>query len=368
MNISTKRTIWLHPEQTDCVQVLDQRVLPHQIQVVDLRTVAEVVAAIRNMTVRGAPLIGATAAFGVYFACKEAAQDDNPEAYFARSVQQLRESRPTAVNLFWALQQMEAALAPMLDFASKAPLALKTAISLVEADVEVCRGIGEQGLPILQAASKAKNGNTLNILTHCNAGRLGCIEWGTITAPIYMAFEQGMDLHVWVDETRPRNQGSSLTAWELSQAGIPHTVIVDNAGGHLMQHGMVDLVLVGADRVTRKGDTANKIGTYLKALAAHDNQTPFYVALPSTTIDWNIQDGLGEIPIEMRSPDEVRSIQGWDGTATRTVWLTPPNSPALNVGFDVTPARLITGFITERGVCAANESGLLSLFPEFQTV
>jgi methylthioribose-1-phosphate isomerase len=224
--------------------------------------------------------------------------------------------------------------------------------------------IGVHGLPIIEQLSHAKSGEPVHILTHCNAGRLGCIEWGTITAPIYLAHQQGIRVHVWVDETRPRNQGSSLTAWELGQAGVPHTVIVDNAGGHLMQHGRVDMVIVGTDRTTRTGDVANKIGTYLKALAAADNGIPFYVALPSTTIDWTLQDGLREIPIEERSPDEVRYVSGWDGTAIRQVLLTPADSPALNYGFDVTPARLVTALVTERGVCPANETGILRLFPE----
>lgn len=224
--------------------------------------------------------------------------------------------------------------------------------------------IGVHGLPLIEALSQAKGGEPVNILTHCNAGRLGCIEWGTITSPIYQAHQKGIAVHVWVDETRPRNQGANLTAWELRQAGVPHTVVVDNTGGHLMQHGMVDMVIVGTDRTTRTGDVANKIGTYLKALAAHDNNVPFYVALPSTTIDWKLRDGLREIPIEERSPDEVKYVSGWDGTQLRQVLLTPADSPARNYGFDVTPARLVTGLITERGICPATENGILSLFPE----
>ena len=359
----TRRTIWMHPDGNGTVQVLDQRSLPHEIKAQTLTTVEEVVWAIRAMVVRGAPLIGATAAYGVYFACKEAAQASNPAEYLSDSFDLLRESRPTAVNLFWALARMHEAIAVTDDYAQKADIALATAHQIVEEDVELCRMIGVYGLPIIEKISQAKNGAPVHILTHCNAGRLGCIEWGTISSPIYQAHQKGIDIHVWVDETRPRNQGG-LTAWELGQAGVDHTVIVDNAGGHLMQHGMVDMVLVGTDRTTRTGDVANKIGTYLKALAAFDNHIPFYVALPSTTIDWNLRDGLQEIPIEERSPDEVRYISGWDGTQIRQVLLTPKDSPALNLGFDVTPARLVTALWTERGVCAANEEGILGLFPE----
>jgi len=361
--IPTSRTLWEHPDGLGAIQVLDQRVLPHEIKALTLHTVADVVFAIKSMVVRGAPLIGATAAYGVHFACKEAAQQPEPAVYLADCLEHLRQSRPTAVNLFWAIAKQETAIAKVTNFKEKATLALASARQIVEEDVEVCRMIGVHGLPIIKAFSASKNGETVNILTHCNAGRLGCIEWGTITAPIYLAHQKGIAVHVWVDETRPRNQGG-LTAWELAQAGVPHTVIVDNAGGHLMQHRMVDMVIAGTDRTTRTGDVANKIGTYLKALAAADNGIPFYVALPSTTIDWDIRDGLTEIPIEERSPDEVRFISGWDGAAIRQVLLTPADSPALNYGFDVTPARLVTALVTERGVCRADEAGILGLFPE----
>jgi methylthioribose-1-phosphate isomerase len=358
------RTIWSDPADPLAIYVLDQRQLPHIVSSVRLQSVEDTVAAIKSMVVRGAPLIGATAAYGVWFACLEAAKQPDSDHYLAKSIEQLRDSRPTAVNLFWALARMESAVASTTDYVEKAAIALQTAHSIVEEDVEVCRMIGVHGLPILEAMSKAKNGETVHILTHCNAGRLGCIEWGTITSPIYQAQQRGIKVHVWVDETRPRNQGFSLTAWELTQAGVPHTLIVDNAGGHLMQHGMVDMVIVGTDRTTRTGDVANKIGTYLKALAAFDNQVPFYVALPSSTIDWDIRDGLQEIPIEERSADEVRYISGWDGSTIRQVLLTPETSPAANYGFDVTPARLVTALITERGVCPATEAGILGLFPE----
>jgi methylthioribose-1-phosphate isomerase len=338
--------------------------LPHQIIVVDLKTTDEVVQAIKEMIVRGAPLIGATAGFGVYFACLEAQKAENPIHYLEQAFERLKNSRPTAVNLFWALERQKKAIAETNNLEEKVKIAFQTALQIVEDDVEVCRMIGVHGLPIIEQLSEAKNGETVNILTHCNAGRLGCIEWGTVTSPIYQAHQKGIKVHVWVDETRPRNQGSNLTAWELLQAGVPHTVIVDNAGGHLMQHGFVDMVIVGTDRTTRQGDVANKIGTYLKALAAKDNQIPFYVALPSTTIDWEIRDGLKEIPIEERSQDEVKYIFGWDGEKLQKVLLTPAESSASNYGFDVTPAHLIKALVTERGICAANEEGMLSLFPE----
>jgi methylthioribose-1-phosphate isomerase len=277
----------------------------------------------------------------------------------------LRNSRPTAINLFWALDRMQRALENTDDF-------LKTAWTeagkIVEEDVETCRMIGVHGLPLIEEISKRKKGDVVNILTHCNAGMLGCIEWGTITSPIYQAKQKGIKVHVWVDETRPRNQGSNLTAYELTRHGIEHSLIVDNTGGHLMQHGMVDMVIVGTDRTTRKGDVANKIGTYLKALAAKDNDIPFYVALPSTTLDMSIRDGLKEIPIEERDQDEVRYFEGKrysDGEIDR-VLICPDTTQARNYGFDVTPARLVTALITERGICEANEEGIITLFPEFK--
>jgi len=359
------RTIWLKADNVHIIQVIDQRYLPHAVIVQDLATWQEVETAIKDMTVRGAPLIGATAAYGIYLACLQAEKSEQPSQLLALAFERLRESRPTAINLFWALDRMKSVLNEAQDPATRTKLARQTANDIVEEDVEVCRKIGAFGLPIIQAISERKKGEVVNILTHCNAGRLGCIEWGTATSPIYQAKALGIEVHVWVDETRPRNQGASLTAWELQQAGVPHTIIVDNAGGHLMQHGMVDMVIVGTDRTTRTGDVANKIGTYLKALAAKDNNIPFYVALPSTTLDWTIRDGLTEIPIEERSQDEVKYIMGkaQDGSL-QSVLLTPENSPASNYGFDVTPARLITGLITERGVCNASEEGLLTLFPE----
>jgi methylthioribose-1-phosphate isomerase len=367
MQQSHKRTIWLKANDNTTVQVIDQRRLPHELIVEDLKTVEQTVWAIKEMVVRGAPLIGATAAYGMYFACLEAAQAANPSQYFEKATHDLKDSRPTAINLFWAIERQLRAISEGKNWAEKAQIAFLTANAIVEEDVEVCRMIGVHGLPIIEQLSAQKNGEVVNILTHCNAGRLGCIEWGTISSPIYQAHQKGIKVHVWVDETRPRNQGSNLTAWELLQAGVPHTVIVDNTGGHLMQHDLVDMVIVGTDRTTRTGDVANKIGTYLKALAAKDNQIPFYVALPSTTIDWEIRNGLTEIPIEERNQDEVKYIYGWNENSQKLekVLLTPRESPACNYGFDVTPARLVTGgLITERGICEANEAGLLGLFPE----
>ena len=359
--MSSFRTIWATEDRF--VEVIDQRVLPHELVHVKLMNYRDADLAIRNMTVRGAPLIGATAAYGIYLAVRELIEAQHDGAFLDEAFDVLRASRPTAVNLFWALDRMRAALDEADDFLQTA---WDEAGRIVEEDIETCRMIGVHGLPIIEELSKAKNGETVNILTHCNAGMLGCIEWGTITSPIYQAKAKGIKVHVWVDETRPRNQGSNLTAYELTRHGIDHTLIVDNTGGHLMQHGMVDMVIVGTDRTTRDGDVANKIGTYLKALAANDNHIPFYVALPSTTLDMSIRDGLTEIPIEERDQNEVKYIQGKreDGQIDR-VLICPETTPAANYGFDVTPARLVTALITERGVCPANEAGILSLFPEY---
>ena len=356
------RTIWTTPDRY--VEVIDQRRLPHEFVTVKLETYDDAEEAIKDMTVRGAPLIGATAAYGIYLAVREMVEDQREGSFLDEAFTALRSSRPTAVNLFWALDKMREAL----DHCDGSFLetAWNTANTIVEEDVETCRKIGEHGLPLIQEISKRKNGEVVNILTHCNAGMLGCIEWGTITSPIYQAAEKRIKVHVWVDETRPRNQGSNLTAYELTRHGIPHTLIVDNAGGHLMQHSMVDMVIVGTDRTTRHGDVANKIGTYLKALAAHDNGIPFYVALPSTTLDMSIRDGLKEIPIEERNPDEVRYMIGKSSKGKiESVLVCPETTTASNYGFDVTPARLVTKIITDRGVCDASEEGLLKLYPEF---
>jgi methylthioribose-1-phosphate isomerase len=364
----TFRTIWLHPGDPAMVQIIDQRRLPHRYEVVDLRSHADGAFAIRDMLVRGAPLIGATAAWSLYLAALEArtaASSFERQVEFVRSAAKtLAATRPTAVNLRWGIERMLATLADVADGDEMVVRLRKEAETICEEDIAISRSIGEHGVELLAAIAEKKNGAPVNILTHCNAGSLATINWGTATAPMYIAQERGIPIHVWVDETRPRNQGSQLTAWELAQSGIPHTVIVDNAGGHLMQHGRIDICITGTDRTTRAGDVANKIGTYLKALAAHDNHIPFYVALPSTTIDWTISDGLRDIPIEERVADEVTHISGLDGEAIREVRVVPEGSPVRNDAFDVTPARLITGLITERGICDASEKGLAELFPD----
>jgi methylthioribose-1-phosphate isomerase len=332
--------------------------------VVKLQTYQDADLAIRSMTVRGAPLIGATAAYGIFLAVRELITKGLDARFLDEAFTVLRASRPTAVNLFWALDRMQKALDEAADFLEAA---WNEAQKIVEEDIETCRMIGVHGLPLIERISEKKKGETVHILTHCNAGMLGCIEWGTITSPIYQAVQKGIDVHVWVDETRPRNQGANLTAYELTKHDVKHTLIVDNTGGHLMQHSMVDLVIVGTDRTTRQGDVANKIGTYLKALAAKDNQIPFYVALPSTTLDMRINDGLKEIPIEERDQNEVKYVIGKSASGKiEPVLICPETTPAANYGFDVTPARLVTGLITERGICAASEDGILSLFPEYK--
>ncbi|MEZ4983553.1 MAG: S-methyl-5-thioribose-1-phosphate isomerase [Saprospiraceae bacterium] len=358
------QTIWLDPKDAATVWIIDQRALPHEVVHTPLRTPEDAATAIRDMLVRGAPLIGATASWGVYLAMRHCDGSLPLAAYWDSIYPLLYHTRPTAVDLGYALDRQYRALATASP-AEWVATAQKEAEAFAAESAEQCYQIGVHGLPLIEAiAAQKKQGEAVNILTHCNAGKLACIDYGTATAPVYLAHEKGIPVHVWVDETRPRNQGAKLTAFELAQAGIPHTVIVDNLGGHLMQHGMVDIVFVGTDRTTRQGDVANKIGTYLKALAAFDNQIPFYVGLPTSTIDWEIRDGLTEIPIETRNATEVTTMDGWDGITVATVRITPTDSPAANYGFDVTPARLVTGLITERGVCTASEEGLLSLFPE----
>ena len=315
------------------------------------------------MLVRGAPLIGATAAWSVYLAAVEHRDAEDMKAAVHSAADALGETRPTAVNLRWALERVRAVIetTPLEDMVS----ALESeARNICDEDVEISRRIGEHGLTLIEEISAKKNGDTVNVLTHCNAGALATINYGTATAPVYFAHAKGIDVHVWVDETRPRNQGSQLTAWELAENDVPHTLIVDNAGGHLMQHGMVDICITGTDRTTRGGDVANKIGTYLKALAAKDNDVPFYVALPSTTIDWTITDGVADIPIEERNPEEVSHIYGSTGDGVVTVNTVGSDTRISNFAFDVTPAGLVTGLITEAGICDASEDGLTSLFPE----
>ena len=355
------RTIWLHPEDPATVQIIDQRLLPHDFVVADLKNWRDGAAAITEMQVRGAPLIGATAAWSLYLA---AIEYEGERGAVLQAADQLLQTRPTAVNLRWAIERVRRVLHSLADGADPIDSLRIEAQNICTEDIEISRGIGLHGVKLLEQIARKKNGEPVNVLTHCNAGSLATINWGTATAPVYFAQQKGIDVHVWVDETRPRNQGSQLTAWELAQNEIPHTLIVDNAGGHLMQHGMVDLCITGTDRTTRSGDVANKIGTYLKALAAADNDIPFYVALPSTTIDWSISDGVAEIPIEERDPREVSHIYGRIGGQTGEAITVASDTSISNYAFDVTPAKLITGLITECGICDASEQGLAGLFPD----
>ncbi len=350
------RTIWPIGHRT--VGIIDQTKLPYELAKVELKSIDDVAHAIKSMLVRGAPLIGAAAAYGVAIAMSA----DPSDASLKRASEMLGLTRPTATNLHWALDRCYREIVQLTPPA-RAEAAWRLAALICEEDVAINRAIGRFGLEVVRAASKPDR--PVNVLTHCNAGWLATVDFGTALSPVYAAHDSGISVHVWVDETRPRNQGASLTAWELAKHGVPHTVIVDNAGGHLMQHGMVDLCIVGTDRTTADGDVANKIGTYLKALAARDNKVPFYVALPSPSIDWTLSDGIKEIPIEQRDGTEVTHITGRTREGgIETVCLTPTGSPAANYAFDVTPARLVTAFITERGVCPASRQGLRSLFPE----
>lgn len=354
------RSIWL-AEDGWAVRIIDQTRLPHEFVTARLETLDQAATAIRDMWVRGAPLIGATAAYGLALALRADASDEN----LGHAAEVLLATRPTAVNLRWAINDMTTRLRPLSPGGREAA-AYARAAEICDEDVAINRAIGENGLALIRAFwEKAGQAAPVNLLTHCNAGWLATVDWGTALAPIYMAHDAGIPVHVWVDETRPRNQGAGLTAWELGQHGVPHTVIADNTGGHLMQHGRVDLCITGTDRTTAAGDVCNKIGTYLKALAAQDTSVPFYVALPGPTIDWSIEDGLGEIPIEERDGRELSEVSGRTPEGKiATVRITPENSPVANYAFDVTPARLVTGLITERGVCAASSDGLGGLYPE----
>jgi methylthioribose-1-phosphate isomerase len=353
------RTIWVADDGWS-VEIIDQTRLPHEFVTASLRSAADAARAIKEMQVRGAPLIGATAAYGLSMALREDPSDENLD----KTYDMLLATRPTAVNLKWSLDAMREAVRKV-GHNARVEAAYREAARLCDEDVETCRRIGENGLRIVRGIAEAKPGQTVNILTHCNAGWLACVDWGTALAPIYMAHDAGLPVHVWVDETRPRNQGASLTAFELGRHGVPHTIVPDNAGGHLMQHGRVDMCIVGTDRTTSTGDVANKIGTYLKALAAEANNVPFYVALPHTTIDWTLTDGVRDIEIEERSAREVTHMTGRTAEGEIvTVEISAPGSAAANYGFDVTPSRYITGLITERGVCPASREGLLSLYPE----
>ncbi len=354
------RTIWLNANGRSA-DVIDQRWLPHEFRIETIDTVEGMAVAICDMWVRGAPLIGVAAAYGM--ALHTAVDPSDRALHEAR--EKLLATRPTAINLRWALDDMQRTLLP-LPPSDRKHAAYSRAAELADEDIAINLGIGRSGLAIIERMAAAKKpGEPVNILTHCNAGWLATVDYGTATSPIYLACERGIPLHVYVDETRPRNQGAQLTAWELVSHGVPHTLVVDNAGGHMMQHGMIDMAIVGTDRTTARGDVCNKIGTYLKALAAHDNNVPFYVALPSPTIDWTVDDGLKEIPIERRSADEVSYVQGRTAAGdVARVRISPDGTDAANYAFDVTPARLVSGLITERGVCAASREGLRKLFPE----
>ena len=366
MNIKGKafRTIWVKPGNDKVIQIIDQRYLPHQFIIEELETVDEMATAIKDMHLRGAGLIGAAAGFGIYLATLEAPKNDSFDQFVLRAGEKLKSTRPTAVNLEWAVNKQLNAIQNGNTIQEKINIAFTTANEIANEDAEYCRRIGEHGFKIIEEISRNKEGDAVNILTHCNAGWLAFVDYGSASSAIYAAHDKGIKVHVWVDETRPRNQGAGLTAWELAQHGVPNTVIADNTGGHLMQHGMVDMVIVGSDRTTYTGDVANKIGTYLKALAAHDNNIPFYAALPSSSIDWQMENGLKEIVIEERNGDEVKYMEGLCDGEIKKVLLTPENSKVANYGFDVTPARLVTGIITERGICKANKESILNLFPE----
>ncbi len=369
------RTVWID-HATDTVGIIDQRKLPFAFETVTLRSTEDACEAIEAMWVRGAGCIGAVAAHGMFLAAQECQRDTesdrNFDEVFHQKGKQLCATRPTAVNLRWAVERQISELAELRNDSEKVARAKQVAIEVADEDAEWCHRIGQHGLSILRNLFESKGANEpVQILTHCNAGWLAFVDHGSATAPIYAAHDAGIPVHVWVDETRPRNQGARLTAWELGQHGVPHTVIADNVGGHLMQHGQVDLMITGTDRTTFTGDVANKIGTYLKALAARDNDVPFYVALPSSTFDWKVRDGVGDIPIEQRDGSEVTHLSGWQSSNSQSngdkeveIRLTPEDSPAANYAFDVTPARLVTGLITERGICEASEEGVLSLFPE----
>jgi methylthioribose-1-phosphate isomerase len=358
------RTIWPAKSNGQVIQLIDQRFLPHRFVIEEVRTVDGMATAIREMHVRGAGLIGAAAGYGMYLATLETESLAGFEEQLSAAAAKLKATRPTAVNLAWAVERQLKSIGEAKSLEEKRSAAFNTARQIADEDAEFCRRIGQHGIELIRRLSEKKGGAPVNVLTHCNAGWLAFVDHGSATSPIYAAHDSGIPVHVWVDETRPRSQGSKLTAWELGEHGVPHTVIADNAGGHLMQHGKVDAVIVGTDRTTYTGDVANKIGTYLKALAAKDNAVPFYVALPSSSFDWNIRDGLKEIPIEERGSEEVNYADGWHEGQQVEVRLTPESSAAANFGFDVTPRQLVNGLITERGICEANEASILQLFPE----
>ncbi len=365
MNVNGEhyRTIWTKEGDDKVIQIIDQRSLPHEFVIEDLRSVDDFCVAIKDMHVRGAGLIGATAGYGMNVGALEAPVNEFYD-FLVDVGERLKSTRPTAVNLQWAVERQLNGIKFLSSLDEVVEATFKTAKAIADEDADYCRRIGDYGVKIIEEIGKRNNGDVVNILTHCNAGWLAFVDYGSATAPIYAAHDSGIPIHVWVDETRPRNQGARLTAWELGQHGVPYTIIPDNAGGHLMQHSEVDMCIVGTDRTTYTGDVANKIGTYLKALAAKDNGVPFYVALPSSTFDWTKRDGVKEIPVEERGGEEVKYIQGLHEGGLKKVLLTPQESNAANPAFDVTPARLVTGLITERGICEASEEGILNLYPE----
>lgn len=359
------QSLWVKENDPEIIQIIDQRYLPFEIKIRNLKTPEDVSTALEDMFVRGAPLIGVAAAFGVYLAVLKHRNSRNINFKVKQAAEMIKKTRPTAVNLANAVDRMVKITEKATNIDDKIQHTFDAAQNLMREEVNACRKIGEYGIKIIKRISSNKGRDPVNILTHCNAGWLATVDYGTATAPVYLAHDKGISVHVWVDETRPRNQGSRLTAWELGQHGIPHTVITDNTGGHLMQKGMVDMVITGSDRTALNGDTANKIGTYLKALAAKDNNVPFYIALPSSSIDWTLKKGLNTIPVEQRDQAEIHYIEGLsDKNIIEKVRITPQFSPALNYGFDITPARLITALITERGICKATSKGIMKLFPD----
>lgn len=366
MNISDRhyRSIWTEKADPGVVKVIDQERLPFFFEIKELRSVEDVYNAIKDMTVRGAPAIGVAGAYGMYLATLEISTLTVIHEHLANAARYLSSSRPTAVNLSWAVGKVLSKLEGITDPDLLIGISLSTAEEIAEEEIENCRKIGEHGIKIIEEISSKKNGNPVNILTHCNAGWLACVDIGTVMAPVWLAHERKIPVHVWVDETRPRNQGARLTAWELGNENIPYTLISDNTGGHLMQHGMVDVVITGSDRATRQGDVANKIGTYLKALAAKDNGIPFYAALPSSTIDFSLRDGLMEIPVEERDSSELKEVTGYADGKIISVRICPDDAKAINFGFDITPARLVTGLITERGICKAEEMEITKMFSD----
>ncbi len=367
MNVQDKhyRTIWQSKDDKNIVQIIDQRLLPYEFKIIDLLSYHDAIEAIFDMAVRGAPLIGGTAAWGMYLASIEAKKSNKDKKFISDAGEKLIRSRPTAVNLKWAVDRILEAI-NRIDHIDHIIKTVETeAINICNEDVINCENIGKYGVELIRNIANQKPDNVVNILTHCNAGWLATIDRGTATAPIYAARDAGLKIHVWVDETRPRNQGASLTAWEFVNENIPHTLIVDNAGGHLMQHGLVDICIVGSDRTTRAGDVGNKIGTYLKALAANENNVPFYVALPDSTIDWNIRNGIKEIPIEERDPKEVSHINGLANNKVQRIKITPSGTECKNFAFDVTPAKFVSGLITPRGITKANENDISKLYPEY---